>query len=99
MARTLHERRKRSRKNLWHKQKGHCFYCGDYVAPEKATLDHINPLGNGGDDRQENHLMACKICNEERANRHHKEYWKYLKPYREGLCNREELEFIYNPIK
>jgi len=43
--RTAHDRRKRSRRNLWRKQKGKCFYCGYYVPEEEATLDHIQPLG------------------------------------------------------
>ncbi len=52
-------------------QRGRCAYCGvgieifrrDGNAELRATVDHIIPLSEGGPDRVENTLGACRRCN------------------------------------
>lgn len=52
-----------------------CFYCHEPVAcwqctPEvhrEATRDHVVPKSQGGGNRYENLVLACRRCNEERG--------------------------------
>lgn len=55
-----------SNKNLLKRQKHKCFYCG--IKLYKYTIDHFYPrsLGYGING---NKVLACKKCNEEKANR------------------------------
>ena len=58
-----------------HKQRGvkFCYMCGvglDYDTPDKnesATLDHVFPHEFGGDSEDENLLVACKRCNDNKG--------------------------------
>lgn len=46
-----------------------CFYCqgkGDDVkGPDRRAwhVDHVYPVSRGGDDEQDNHVLACATCN------------------------------------
>lgn len=46
-----------------------CRYCGKRAKPEALTLDHIKPVSAGGTNNYENLALACKKCNEAKANR------------------------------
>lgn len=54
-----------------------CNYCGvrllDPVAhpnhADSATIDHIVPRCNGGDDNLINLALACRRCNEDKGNK------------------------------
>jgi 5-methylcytosine-specific restriction endonuclease McrA len=52
---------------LFNLQKGLCFYCDEPVTlvtgPRCWTLDHVDPLQNGGPDDETNVVMACHQCN------------------------------------
>ena len=56
----------RRREVAWALQGGFCGRCARPIAPQDATLDHIQPRGMGGsrrDDRMENLQMLCFLCN------------------------------------
>lgn len=40
-----------------------CKYCGKQLTRFTATLDHIKPVSEGGNNGQENLLTACRECN------------------------------------
>lgn len=46
---------------------GHCFYCGDFMPPDKVpsvcTNDHVKPRSKGGHDFLHNLVFACIGCN------------------------------------
>ena len=63
------------------RQNHFCCYCGRETndIPEhklQATLDHIVPQCQGGEDTIENTVMACAKCNRSRGSEDAFEYWK-----------------------
>lgn len=45
-----------------------CAYCGrdllvDFDIYMSAHLDHLVPMTKGGDDSDENRVLACSVCN------------------------------------
>ena len=68
--------------DIWNKQRGRCHYCGTKMVPlppiktdrqptlpRHATIDHVNPLSNGGPRKAKSNLVyACLSCNQRKAN-------------------------------
>jgi hypothetical protein len=48
---------------------GACFFCGETLLPEWATLDHEVPRSDGGPDEEWNCLLACRRCNRRKGAR------------------------------
>jgi hypothetical protein len=46
---------------------GSCFYCGKKIAGNEATIDHVQPVANGGTKHLQNLVLACKPCNTSKA--------------------------------
>ena len=44
-----------------------CSYCGVPLTRKKATIDHIVPKSKGGSSSEFNLALACKPCNERKA--------------------------------
>ena len=40
-----------------------CWICGEPVAPDDATLEHIKPLADGGSSHIENLAISHGACN------------------------------------
>lgn len=59
---------------LWKRQKGVCWICSGYMnaadrtGPNGATVDHVIPRSLGGGNRIHNLKLACRSCNEAKAN-------------------------------
>ena len=43
-----------------------CWICGTHVLHEAATLEHIKPLGEGGNSHVENLAISHELCNNQR---------------------------------
>ena len=43
-----------------------CWVCGEHVLPEAATLEHIQPLSEGGNSHQHNLAITHEVCNGQR---------------------------------
>ena len=43
-----------------------CWICGEHVLPGAATLEHIQPLSEGGNSHQENLAISHELCNSQR---------------------------------
>jgi len=43
-----------------------CWICGEHVTPEAATLEHIQPLCEGGNSHAENLAISHEVCNGQR---------------------------------
>ena len=43
-----------------------CWVCGFHVTPEDATLEHIQPLSEGGSSHQDNLGISHDRCNHKR---------------------------------
>ena len=50
-----------------------CAYCG--CEPEKITLDHVNPMANGGMTVRSNLVPACAECN---VSKNHRDVWQWF---------------------
>lgn len=46
---------------------GRCGYCGEKLAFDKMTIDHIFPRCFGGDDGFDNLICCCKGCNQRKG--------------------------------
>jgi 5-methylcytosine-specific restriction endonuclease McrA len=44
-----------------------CHYCGKQLTRFSATLDHIHPVSEGGDNSEGNLVTACLHCNSRRG--------------------------------
>src|SRR5699024_2867367 len=56
-------------RTLLEQQVGRCFYCGDVLAPDKASVEHIWPTGRGGPNTTENKVACCVAVNRAMANK------------------------------
>ncbi len=43
-----------------------CWVCGEHVPHEAATLEHIQPLSEGGNSHLENLAISHALCNNRR---------------------------------
>ena len=43
-----------------------CWVCGEHVLPHAATLEHIQPRGEGGSSHLENLAISHDLCNNQR---------------------------------
>ena len=43
-----------------------CWVCGEHVAHEEATLEHIQPISEGGNSHAENLAISHERCNHKR---------------------------------
>lgn len=46
-----------------------CFYCGKKLTLSSSTLDHCIPKSKGGSDDFDNLVLACKKCNQDKADK------------------------------
>lgn len=58
-----------SRDTIFARDRGQCQYCGRVMTRRDGTYDHIVPKSRGGETRWENIVLACRPCNQTKANR------------------------------
>jgi len=58
-----------TRKVVWEKTNGRCYYCGIRLTPFNFHVDHETPLSKGGSNEINNLLPACSVCNLEKKDR------------------------------
>ena len=66
------------RKEVFGKDKWMCFYCGDKVSFENATLDHLTPQHRGGKHTKENLKTSCLVCNSIKSGKTYEEAAPFL---------------------
>lgn len=52
-----------SRRSVYGRDKNQCQYCGKKLSSYNRTIDHVIPLGRGGDSSFENCVTSCRACN------------------------------------
>lgn len=57
----------RSKKLVWKRDQGQCFYCGKSLSWDEKTIDHVIPKSKGGPHRVWNLVLACRTCNQVKA--------------------------------
>jgi HNH endonuclease len=58
-----------NRMKIYERDKYLCTYCGKQLTRFTATLDHITPVSEGGDNSAENLKTACLQCNSRKTAR------------------------------
>lgn len=51
------------RKQIYHKTKGHCYLCGEFVNFDAFQVEHRIPLAKGGTNDFSNLYCSCHCCN------------------------------------
>lgn len=61
-------RRRRDWKRRLLSESDQCHYCRRSITdPDQATIDHVIPLARGGADAWHNVVLACRDCNQLKA--------------------------------
>jgi Fe2+ or Zn2+ uptake regulation protein len=58
---------KENRLKIFERDSFKCHYCGKQLTRFSATLDHIQPVSEGGDNSFDNLVTACLHCNSNRG--------------------------------
>jgi hypothetical protein len=58
-----------SNRELFHRDRHICAYCGDEMSSLRLTRDHIMPVSQGGQDTWMNVVTACRHCNQYKSGR------------------------------
>jgi len=58
-----------SRKNVLIRDAFTCQYCGDDFLSNELTVDHIIPKVQGGENRWNNVVACCRVCNVKKGGR------------------------------
>lgn len=66
------------RHEIFERDKWTCFYCGEKINVENATLDHLIPQSKGGQHSKENLKASCLICNSIKSGKTYEEAAPYL---------------------
>ena len=56
-------------RELFHRDRFLCAYCGHVLQGAKLTRDHVVPFSRGGRDTWMNVVTACRPCNERKSDR------------------------------
>ncbi|HTP97563.1 MAG TPA: HNH endonuclease [Burkholderiales bacterium] len=56
-------------RELFHRDRQICAYCGGGFNAARLTRDHITPFSRGGTDSWMNVVTACRACNERKSDR------------------------------
>lgn len=60
----------RAKRRLWERGPRKCHWCQRaFNDIKEATVDHIIPIGRGGQDRDDNKVLSCGKCNNDKADK------------------------------
>lgn len=86
--RMLGSRYKKAIRPKLHEAQGfRCFYCRRAMPDNAATIEHVIPSADGGDDSEGNLVVACQWCNCVRARMDHEKFKRVIEALvRGGAC-------------
>jgi 5-methylcytosine-specific restriction endonuclease McrA len=58
-----------TRRNIFHRDRNRCQYCGRVFPQRELNLDHVVPLSKGGKSTWDNVVCACIPCNTRKGDR------------------------------
>ena len=67
-----------------------CHYCGTCLTYDTATIDHIIARENGGQNNDENLVMACRSCNSRKNKKTLEEFRLFIS------LNNKTAPVVYN---
>ncbi len=56
-------------RELFHRDRHICAYCGGEFGSQRLTRDHVVPVSHGGRDKWMNVVTACRSCNQHKSGR------------------------------
>lgn len=67
-------------RKLLESENNRCYYCKREfgLGFSRRTIDHKVPLSNGGEDAEENLVLACKACNHLKGSKSEEDFIKTL---------------------
>ncbi|MCK9285588.1 MAG: HNH endonuclease [Rhodocyclaceae bacterium] len=68
-GKSLHQVPPLTNRELFHRDRHICAYCGEELSSSRLTRDHINPVSQGGRDTWMNVVAACRGCNQYKSGR------------------------------
>ena len=68
-ASQLHRTPPLNNRELFHRDRHICAYCGNEYGTVRLTRDHVLPLSQGGGDTWMNLVTACRGCNQRKGGR------------------------------
>lgn len=68
-SRQLHHVPPLDNRELFHRDRHVCAYCGGSLPGPRLTRDHIVPVSQGGRDIWMNVVTACRACNQKKSGR------------------------------
>jgi hypothetical protein len=66
---SLHKVPPLSNRELFHRDRHVCAYCGEELPNQRLTRDHVVPVVQGGRDMWMNVVTACRSCNQIKSGR------------------------------
>lgn len=66
-SRTLRQIPPLTNRELFHRDRCICAYCGHEHQPARLTRDHVRPVSRGGVDSWMNVVTACRNCNQRKG--------------------------------
>jgi len=57
----------KTKRTLWKRDRGRCFYCGKALSWTNKTVDHVIPKCKGGPHRAWNLVLSCVPCNKDKG--------------------------------
>lgn len=82
-------------RELFHRDRHRCAYCGKEFANQRLTRDHVMPLSQGGIDIWMNVVTACRPCNQRKSD-HTPEQARMQLLYAPYVPNRAEYLILSN---
>lgn len=76
-----------NRLKVFERDKFLCYHCGKLLTRFCATLDHLQPVSQGGDNSYENLVTACLQCNSQRGSQ----------PLMDYLTRKQDLQKYRSP--
>lgn len=77
MCRRKYTKKEVALMNNIRKSNERCYYCGCVVKESKRTIDHKTPFARGGLTQENNLVMSCSNCNNEKGFLTEEEYREY----------------------
>lgn len=70
--------RKSKRARIADKSAGKCWYCGCTLSEATRTHDHVIPRSENGLSNEQNLVLSCVACNNQKRNLSLEEYREYV---------------------
>lgn len=94
-SRSLRQTPPLNNRELFHRDRQVCAYCGHDFPLPRLTRDHVKPLSQGGADTWMNVVTACRSCNQRKGG-HTPEQARMLLLYAPYVPNKAEYLILSN---